>query len=168
MRRRKVIILSISLVLFLAVLSFVLIPIITKSKIFSQITGKNTASDISVPSKSLNYEFVTTKTIPEKYVRYIYFTTETTDKNLVAINDQIIASLKNSGKITNMTSVYYIDYFNDKEVAKTYFDQIGDKNTAQSERLRLISNYVASMNYIKDMKINSLIGISGGKVIKNY
>ena len=129
-------------------------------------------SSIKTPdtsSQPLIYEYITTRYNDDKSSpRFIYYTPESDEDRLIALNDKIISDLKNTGKITDQTNTYFIDYFNNKEIANTYNEKINDKSLTQISRIKLISSYTASMNYSKQMEINQLFLVSKAKILKQY
>lgn len=117
----------------------------------------------------LQYEYLMTyKISDDSSPKFIYFTTERRDERLIELNEQIINDLKNTGKITEQTDSYSIDYFNDKNVAKRYFTDVNDPKTTVEGKLRLKESYIASMAYAKNVGLNMLISISTAKIIKKY
>lgn len=165
---------SISLVMLISLITILSlyfgIPNKNGLKVNTTSSGYNSvkaASSDSISANPLNYEFITINN-ENNTTRYVYFTTETADDRLVALNDKVLTDLRNSKKITNQTESFYIDYFSNKETANIYYEKIKNNNLSQLNRLKLISSYIASMNYLKSMEVNNLIKITSGTILKQY
>lgn len=100
--------------------------------------------------------------------KFIYFTNERRDDRIIELTDQIIADLKASGQITDKTTTYSIDYFNDKTVAGTYFQKVNNPKTTTEEKLQLKVSYIATMVYAKNLGFHHIIRISTAKTIKSF
>ena len=84
-------------------------------------------------------------------LRVTVITPETEDARLVAINDKVFPDYKD--KASNV----FIDYFDDAEIAKIYFDKVANPKTNDKDKKNLVSHYIALMMSSK---------ISGNKMYK--
>lgn len=136
----------------------------------SNTTKTEKIDKVEPPSSGpLAYEFVNTYRSPSGgSARYMYYSPELLDDRLIELNDLILAQLRESGKITDQTMAFSIDYFNNKLSASNYFVKISDPKTPKAERLSLISSYTASMVYSKSPKINQLIKMGSATVLISY
>lgn len=125
---------------------------------------ENSPSDGPLQSEKVATYFGTEGSSP----KFIYFTNERRNERLIALTDQIIADLTASGQITDKTDSYTIDYFNDKTIAKTYFQKVNDPKTTTEEKLKLKVSYIATLAYVKSLRFNQLIRISTATIIKSF
>lgn len=164
--KTKNIVLIIIFVTLIAIITFIALYTINKRNNSSEVQSA-TDSSLLLPSGPLKYELVSTIKIAGG-ARFVYFTPETTDKRLIALNDKVVKELKKSGKINNKMNTYFIDYFSDKTVAKTYYSEMGSAKLSKIRKISLITKYTASMSFSKATNINHLIKISDAKIIKKY
>ena len=123
----------------------------------------------SPESGPLDYQFVSTyKNTNSDNITYIYTTTEYRDDRLIELNNQVISDLIADEKINDQTQSYSISYFNNLEVAYSYFDKINNNSLSTHDRVILKDSYIASMAYSKKLSLNFFIKISNAKILKRY
>ncbi|MFA4995722.1 MAG: hypothetical protein WC536_01110 [Patescibacteria group bacterium] len=86
------------------------------------------------------YEIVTDGS-QNALAKLVVYTPEKDDQKLIAINDELLNKYK-----ANHSNIYF-DYFDDKEIAKTYFDKQLDDIVSESEKDAMFTHYVANMKY---------------------
>jgi len=112
----------------------------------------------------LNYE-ITDKRFEGTTANITVVTAEIEADKLIAINDEVFNKYK-SGK----THVF-INYFDDRTIALSYFDKIADPNTSEAESKALFKHYIANMKYNESSGLKKLFKNDGGDNwtdIKNY
>lgn len=115
------------------------------------------------------YEFIDTYITPNrKTTQFIYYTVEFDDDRIIEMTDNILVDLKKSEKIDKDTNSFSISYFDDKDVARSYFKKIDNKKTPDSERFAMRKNYIATYVFSKDIDFSYIIKISSAKIIKKY
>lgn len=95
-------------------------------------------------------------------LRVSVVTNKKTDADLIQINDLLLSEYENRAKSL------FIDYFDDKEVAKIYFSKMNDSRIAMEQKKELVRHYIAVMvkSPLQDKK---LIRIQpNGSSIKAY
>lgn len=112
--------------------------------------------------KELSYEIVS-ENKKGNTNRVIVYTTESTNEQLIKLNDELLQKYKTG------TSILYIDYFNDKTVASTYFDKQFDPSVSDAEKDQLYKSYIANMIYNTNTGTKELVRQGDTQtVIKNY
>ncbi len=186
MTRRHKIVLAIIILLILAitttiVLCFLVPRLGNKSKaepLISTLTNKrtdaNSASDAarvaaSPSSGPLEYKAQDTYyNAGSKIPKFVYSTSEYRDERLIELNDQIISDLKAAKKITDDTTSYSINYFNDEDLAKIYFVKMADKATSSTDRTILENSHIATYTYSQKLKMNHLVKMRSLNTIIEY
>ncbi len=112
------------------------------------------------PAKG-TYEVVKTDT-KNAVLRVTVVTKKSTDPELVAINDKLLAEYQSKAK------TLYIDYFDDAAVAQVYFTQISDPKISTEQKKELASHYLALM-VVNSYQGKKLFAVdSSGRVLKTY
>lgn len=179
-------VLSSSAILVIASVTFILCLAIfsnnsDKQKTITKISEKDTGTVIitaeaeaekqanSPESGPLDYQFVSTyNNATSNNVTYIYTTTEYRDDRLIELNNQVISDLIADEKINDQTQSYSIGYFNNREIAYSYFDKVNNSSLSTHDKLTLKDNYIASMTYSKKLGLNMLVKLANAKIIKKY
>ncbi len=130
----------------------------------------NAAKLAAAPTSGpLQYSAVTTFNNPgSKSPKFVYYTTEYVDDRLIALNDKIITELKAAKKVNESTNSYSISYFDNKKVAKEYFEKLADKTTSPKDKSLMQKSYIATYVYSKQIGFSYVIKIGNSKIIKNY
>jgi len=115
----------------------------------------NNQSSAEENKQALNYE-ISDKSFVGTTANITVITTETDTSKLIAINDEVFDKYK-SGK----THVF-INYFDDKTIASSYFDKIADLNTSEAESKTLSRHYIANMKYNESSGLKKLFKNDGG------
>lgn len=100
--------------------------------------------------------------------RFAYYTTATTNDELSQVNDAVVDSLRQSGKIDDQTKSYYIDYFSTEAAAKDYYNIAYSKTSSNQDKLKYIAYYIACMQYYPGLQINQLVRMPYAQTIKKY
>lgn len=126
-------------------------------------TSQTQEQDTEVPPENkLSYEIVS-ENKKGNTNRVIVYTTESTNEQLIKLNDELLQKYKTG------TSILYIDYFNDKKVASTYFDKQFDPSVSDAEKDQLYKSYIANMIYNTNTGAKELVRQGDTQtVIKNY
>lgn len=69
------------------------------------------------------------------------YTAETEDKNIITLNDKLLNEYKRG------RTHIFIRYFNDKDIAKTYFEKVNEEGISEQEADALFMHYIADMKY---------------------
>lgn len=104
----------------------------------------------AVKEESFNYEVVQKVPGGTTLVMRVY-TTEKESEKLIKLTDKLFN--ENKKGLTHLT----IEYFDDKELAISYFNKILDDNISEAEKDKMFTHYIASLTY------NT---VSGYKVLK--
>lgn len=104
----------------------------------------------AVKEESFNYEVVQKVPGGTTLVMRVY-TTEKESEKLIELTDKLFN--ENKKGLTHLT----IEYFDDKELAISYFNKILDDNVSEAEKDKMFTHYIASLTY------NT---VSGYKVLK--
>jgi len=126
------------------------------------------ATIVPPTSGPLQYELISSSFGPSGMPVFSYFTNESVDARLISLNDKILNELKVAKKIDSKTTAYTIDYFDNRTVADTYLNKINNPKTTATEKITMISNFVATMIHSTSPKMNQLIKMSDAKVLKSY
>ena len=111
--------------------------------------------------KELTYEIVS-ENKKGTTNRVTVYTTESTDDRLIKLNDKLLEQYK-----LGMTHLY-IDYFNDKAVASTYFEKQLDPDISDAEQDQLYTHYIANMVYNTTTGLKTLRRSVPDKILKTY
>ncbi len=131
-----------------------------------EVTKKLESAPISGP---LQYKFISIYTAPDsKAPKFIYYSTEFDNTRLIEMNDKILKELKDQGKIKDDDTSYSISYFDDEQVAKTYFTKITDKKTTDNDKNSMRKSYTATYVFSKAFEFSYIMKISSAQIIKDY
>ena len=111
--------------------------------------------------KELSYEIVN-ENKKNTTNRVTVYTTETSDDRLIKLNDKLLEQYK-----SGMASLY-IDYFDDKAIAATYFEKQLDPDVSEAEKDQLYTHYVANMGYNTVTGFKKLHRSVPDKILKTY
>lgn len=109
----------------------------------SKTTANTNTAATTTPQQSQvkpTYEVITDGS-QNALAKLVVYTPEKDDQKLIAINDELLNKYKASH------SNIYFDYFDDKGVAKTYFDKQLDDSVSESEKDAMFIHYIANMKY---------------------
>ena len=90
--------------------------------------------------EATNYEIVD-KSFKGNTKNITVFTLEKDDQKLVSINDKLVSENKEDN--VNL----FINYFDDKELTKTYFQKMVDEEISESAKDEMFKHYIANMKY---------------------
>ncbi len=100
--------------------------------------------------------------------RITVLTPEKTAERLIAINDEILQRLKADNLLTDRTVSFFIDYFDDKKIANSYFSDQSNKSLSLERKQDIQLHYAAVYIYNKEAKTQRLFHLVTSKVIKDY
>lgn len=151
------------LVLAISLKGPVIIEYSDEEKANQSTTSQPKQQTTEVPAeKELSYEIVS-ENKKGNTNRVIVYTTESTNEQLIKLNDELLQKYKSG------VSILYIDYFNDKTVASTYFDKQFDPSVSDAEKDQLYKSYIANMIYNTNTGTKELVRQGDAQtVIKNY
>ncbi len=123
---------------------FVVIPILVGLVAYATSTEStptpSTPTPTTTSTPASTYEVVS-NTGSGTLRKLIIYTTETSDAKIIALNDLLV------GQYTAGTTNLYIDYFDNKSIAQSYFEKILDPKLSESAKNELYSHYLASMKF---------------------
>jgi hypothetical protein len=112
-------------------------------------------------TKPLQYE-VLAETKVGQSTRITVYTPEISDSRIIALNDILYVKYKAK------SPALFIDYFDDKEVAKIYFATISNPKVSQKDKKKLVSHYKAVMS-ASQINGNKLFKVANGNIVlKTY
>lgn len=86
-------------------------------------------------------------------LRITIITQDRNEKKLIALNDSL---LKQYNVQIDPKRGFFIDYFDSKEIAATYFDTVANSKIDKSTKAELYKHYVAIMVDSEALKMNQL------------
>lgn len=103
-------------------------------------TPVTTTPQVVVTEKPLDYEVV--KKIPggTTLVMRVY-TTEKENERIIKLTDKLFD--ENKKGLTHLM----IDYFDDKQLASNYFDQLLDEKISEAKKDEMFTHYIANLRY---------------------
>lgn len=90
--------------------------------------------------ESLKYEIVK-KTASGTTLNMRVYTQEREDQRIIKLTDKLLA--ENSKGLTHL----FIDYFDDKQLATSYFDKLANESISEAEKDKMFIHYIANLKY---------------------
>lgn len=150
------------LVLAISLKGPVIVEYSDEEKANQSTTSQPKQQTTEVPAeKELTYEIVSENKRGTTN-RVTVYTTETADDRLIKLNDKLLEQYK-----SGMTHLY-IDYFDDKAVATTYFEKQLDPGVSEAEKDQLYTHYIANMVYNTTTGLKTLQRSTPEKILKTY